>query len=96
MVPALDCWMITFSDRARLSNDIKQMAGARPGSKSLGDSSSKRMMRDENDVQKLEEQIKRFNPFNREGEELVCISTNDVAGNDIREDLLTATQRGRE
>ena len=54
------------------------------------------MMRDENDVQKLEEQIKQFNPFNREGEELVCISTNDVAGNDIREDLLTATQRGRE
>ena len=72
------------------------MAGARPGSKSLGDSSSQRMMRDENNVQKLEEQIKRFNPFNREGEELVYISTNEVAGNNIREDLLTATQRGRE
>ena len=63
---ALDHWVITFSDRAQLSNDIKQMAGARPGSKSLGDSSSKRMMRDGNDVQKLEEQIKRLNPFNHE------------------------------
>ena len=91
---ALDRWMITFSDRARLCNDIQQMAGVRPKSKSLGDSGSKRIRRDENDVRKLEEQIQRFNPFNREGEELVCISTNDVAGADITEDLLGATQRG--
>lgn len=81
---ALNRWMITFSDRARLSNDIRKMVGiTRDGSRSHGDRSSSRMKRDEADVKKLEEQIVQFNPFNRQGGELVCISTNDVARDDI-------------
>ena len=94
---ALNRWMITFSDRARLSNDIRKMVGmTRDRSRCKGDRSSSRIKRDETDVKKLEEQIVQFNPFNRTGEELVCISTNDVARDDIREDLLTAQNRGTE
>ena len=42
------------------------------------------MPRDEADVKKLVQQIKLFNPFGRTCEELIFISTNAVASNEIR------------
>ena len=37
-----------------------------------------------------------FNPFGRTCEELICISTNDVASNEIKNDILSVTMRGSE
>ncbi|XP_042238890.1 uncharacterized protein LOC121877278 [Homarus americanus] len=68
----------------------------RSGSKFHDDRSSQRMKRDETDVNKFEKQIQRFNPFNRQGDELVCISANNVARDDITQDLLTSPKRGTE
>jgi hypothetical protein len=92
---ALNRWMITFSDRASLSNDVRQMVGmTRKESRSRGDRSSQRMKRDEADVKKIEEQLQRFNPFDRQNDDLVYISTNDVAHDEIKLDLFTASTRG--
>ena len=46
------------------------------------------------DVKKLVQQIQLFNPFGRTCEELFFISTDDVASNEIRNDILSVTMRG--
>ena len=56
----------------------------------LGDN---RITRDEADVKKLVQQIQLFNPFGRTREEQIFISTNDVAFNEIRKDVLSVTMR---
>ena len=56
----------------------------------------KRIARDEADVRKLIQQIHIFNPFGRTCEELICFSTNDVASNEIENDILSVTMRGSE
>ena len=66
------------------------------GLSSHGDLGSHRIKRDQNDVTRLHDQIKQYNPFGRDCEGLVCISTSDVAPDDIKEDLLSASTHGKE
>ena len=89
-------WIIAFIDRTRLLEDISKMAGIsfnEPGTHAdLGD---KRIApRDEADVKILVKQIQLFNPFRRTCEERIFISTNDVASNEIKNDILSVTMRG--
>ena len=93
---ALNRWMITFSYRVRLENDAKKSVGMSTGrSLSHGDLGSHRIKSDQNDVARLHDQIKQCNPFGPECEDLVCISTNDVTPDDIK-DLLSASTHGKE
>ncbi len=54
-----------------------------------------RLQRDEGDVNSLVSKIKVFNPFGRDSSELVVISTNDVAPCDVKDDLLSAPEKGK-
>jgi hypothetical protein len=60
------------------------------------DVSKVRIERDENDVHKLEEQFRQFNVFGHDHQELVCLTTNDVAPTEVTQALLNAKQRGYE
>ena len=89
--------MITFSYRARLANDAKKLVGMSTGGlSSHGYLGSHRIKRDQNDVARLHDQIKQCNPFGRDCEDLVCISTNDVASDDIKEGPLSASKHVKE
>lgn len=91
----MDRWVITFSDRARLSGDEQKLVRADHKDKRRHtDLGLKRMQSDENDVQNLQNQINLFNPFARKSKHLVCISTNDITHDDIKQDLLMVQERG--
>ena len=47
-------------------------------------------------ITKVPSAMNLFNPFERTCEELICILTNDVASNEIRNDILSVTIRGSE
>ena len=93
---ALNRWMLTCCDLSRLAEDIKIKAGLNSIDNYSGkDTGEARIARDEKDVQVILDQLKLFNPFGQDTEDLLCISTNDVAPSDITEDLLTVQQRGK-
>ena len=93
---ALNRWMLTCCELSRLSDEIRQQAGLTANRRLIQkEAGPMRMARDEDDVKRIHNQFIAFNPFDRDTEDLVCISTNDVAPPDIREDLLTAHIRGK-
>ena len=53
-----------------------------------------RITRDQGDVLKLVEQFERFGVFDQTGNKLICITTGDVASDDIEDSLLQASQIG--
>ncbi|KAJ8319919.1 hypothetical protein KUTeg_001506 [Tegillarca granosa] len=53
-----------------------------------------RMFRDEKDVQKIEEQLKRFEVFHQSMPKLVSLATRDVATEEITTSLLAAEAKG--
>ena len=55
-----------------------------------------RTMRDFLDLKKIKEQFEKFHLFQIGCDDIVCISTGDVATKEIASDLLTAVDRGRE
>ena len=57
------------------------------------DTGQMRMARDEDDVNLVYQQLIQFNPFGRDSSDLICISTNDVAPFEIKDDLLSAKNR---
>lgn len=93
---ALDRWMLTCCDLSRLSEDARKQAwltiNRRQTQKDAGE---KRIARDEDDVEFLEQQLSQFNPFGRDTGNLICISTNDLAPPEIKQDLLSAKTRGQ-
>ena len=91
---ALNRWMLTCCELSRLSEDIRQQAGLTANRRLVQkEAGPMRMARDEDDVKRIHNQFIVFNPFGRDTEHLMCISTNDVAPSDIKEDLLTAQSR---
>ena len=52
------------------------------------------MKKDEEDVQKIMSTFREFNPFGRDRDDLFCISTNDIAPNDVALELLSVEKRG--
>ena len=55
-----------------------------------------RRMRDFQDMWKIQKQLERFHLFQIGGENIACISTGDVATQEITSDLLNALDRGRQ
>jgi hypothetical protein len=93
---AMNRWLLTCSERTRLADEARALAGMVTQVSAMHkEGSSTRSKRDENDIQKLTNQLVAFNPFGREQEDLICISTNDVAPDAVKNDLLTAKERGK-
>ena len=79
------------------SLNISKMAGnSFNESGTHADLGDKRIARGEAGVKKLVQQIQLFNPIGRTCEELIFISTNDVASNEIKNDILSVTMRSSE
>lgn len=93
---AMNRWLLTCSERARIADEARAMAGMVTHVSTMHkEASSARSKRDENDIQKLTHQLVAFNPFGRKHDDLLCISTNDVAPDDVKNELLTARERGK-
>ena len=90
-----DRWCLTYNGRAKLSEDTKTMfnAGGKEGDshRELGKA---RMRRDEEDVLKLVSCFMKYEVF-RQAENLVSVTTGDVASEEIRHDLLGAEEIGK-
>ena len=95
--PALDRWMLSCCDLARLVDDVHSLTGL-SSNKTVThkDTGKQRIDRDEGDVCKLQEQLQKFNPFARNCTDLMCISSNDIVPPDVQRDLLTAQERGKQ
>ena len=95
---ALDRWMLTCTDRARLSQDVRDLMGLTKINESHHkELNPSRMRRYECDVSKLMHQMQQFDPFGREEQQLICISSiNDVAPDTVRQDTLTAAVRAKQ
>jgi hypothetical protein len=95
---ARERWCLTYNVRARLSEDTRKMFGLESESDSRMhvEAGPSRIKRDEEDVLKIEGILKEFQVLDRVGPELMCISTSDVANENVKEDLLNAHKRGTE
>ena len=91
---ALYRWMLTCCNRAQLVKDACMLIGHKTGEKSQTkmESTQNRLSRDEQDVQRIISKLREFNPFERDSEDLICISTNDVAPAEVKDDLLTVQE----
>ena len=85
---ARDRWCLTYNERAKLSEDTKEMFNVLErectSAKDLGKA---RMRQDAEDVAKLEAQFTKYEVF-RCTSDLVVVTTRDVASNAIKQDLL--------
>ncbi len=89
-------WCLTYNDMARLSESTRSMLGVNVKNESEHiEAGKERMQKDESDVEAIADQFRRFDVF-REDANLYCISTNDVATEDIKVQLLSAQSRGGE
>lgn len=93
---ARDRWCLTYNERAQLSEDTKAMFGIlaelEEGS-SHKDLGKTRMKKDEDDVLRLVSQFSKYEVF-RQTENLVVITTGDVASEEVKQDLLEAEKKG--
>ena len=72
--------MLTCCDLPKLSEGILKLTGSISASQShIKDSGEARMARDEADLKMLLKQLEHFNPFGCKTNDLVCLSTKDVA-----------------
>lgn len=95
---AVQRWILTAHSRAAFVDSCRMMTkNSKQSSKRLHkETGSARLKKDEEDVKKVMEVICSWtNPF-EESEELTSISSGYVASSDIKEDLLTAKQKGKE
>ena len=92
---ARDRWCLTYKERVKLSEDTKTMfnVGGKEGDshRELGKA---RMRGDEEDVLKLVSCFTKYEVF-RQVENLVPVTTGDVASDEIRHDLLGAEEIGK-
>ena len=93
---ARDRWCLTYNERAKLSEDTKEMfdVGAETKGASHKDLGKARMQRDEEDVLKLVSLFRRYDVF-RETGNLVVVTTGDVASEENKQDLLKAEEIGK-
>ena len=92
---ARDRWCLTYNERAKLSEDTKEMCNVLErectSAKDLGKA---RMRQDAEDVAKLEAQFTKYEVF-RCTSDLVVVTTGDVASNAIKQDLLGVEEIGK-
>ena len=92
---ARDRWCLTYNERAKLSEDTKEMFNVLErewtSAKDLGKA---RMRQDAEDVAKLEAQFTKYEVF-RCTSDLVVVTTGDMASTAIKQDLLGIEEIGK-
>ena len=53
-----------------------------------------RIVRDNQDIEKIVEQLNHFSMFSHDGSDLICLATKDVALEKIKDALLSASSDG--
>ena len=93
---ARDRWYLTYDERAKLSEDKKEIFGIGTAKDGVGhkDLGKARVQRDEDDVQRLMSHFRRYDVF-RKTENLVVVTTGDVASEETKQDLLGAEEIGK-
>lgn len=92
---ARDRWCLTYNERATIAEDTKVMFGIKKQEENdHKDSSCSRIRRDEDGVCKLKAVFQKYEVF-RSTNDLVAITTGDIATDKIREDLLQAQDKGK-
>ena len=82
------------SERSRIANDMLALYNLQPTDTnddfSHRDSGPAGIQRDETDVRCLVREFRHFGVFSNRTEKTVCLSTGDVAPDDVRDELLSA------
>jgi hypothetical protein len=95
---ARDRWCITYNERTQLVRDTKEMfniTAERSEDDMLHkDLGTKRLKTDKQEMRKIVDEFEKFGIFSCEAQELVSLTTGDVAPGDVQEALLTAHDRG--
>ena len=91
---ARDRWCLTYNERAKLSEDTKEMFGIGTAKDGVVHKGKARVQRDEEDVQWLMSHFRRYDVF-RKTENLVVVTTGDVASDEVKQDLLGAEEIGK-
>ena len=96
---ARDRWCLTFNHRARITNETFQMFGLNLDEEDATKTQHKecgsvRIKRDEQDVVLIKHKFLELGVFSREEPQLICLSTNDVAPEPVKTDLLGAYEKG--
>ena len=90
-----DQWCLTYNERAQLLDGILSMFGLQM--EDVNDDWNHRktgLSGRKQDVSKLVSHFQRFGVFSYAGDELVSQSTNDVAPEDVKTELVTAGEKG--
>jgi len=98
---ARDQWCLTFNERSRIVDETNVMLDLHTADEDYSPSYVKeagpsRLKRDKHDVQKIVEQLNRYDIFQHQTPGVVSLATRDVASPQITESLLTAHARGQE
>jgi hypothetical protein len=99
---ARDKWCLTYNEKARIADATLHMFDLNveddvDAEWCHSDSGPTRLKRDEDDVTKIMNEFRRFDVFSEGGEfdeNLICLSTRDVAPHDIMEEISSAFQIG--
>lgn len=93
-----DEWCLTFNERSRLVDETCAMLDIKTEdneySPIMKETGASRKRRDKQDVQKIVDQLNRFQVFRLDDPDIVCLATRDVAPATVTEALLTAHSRG--
>ena len=90
-------WKLNYNERSHLMEMLQDMFSITTTTSFAPSTKTKsRSSRDFQDMRKIQEQLERYHLFYIEGENIVCISTGDVATQKIISDLVNALNRGRQ
>ena len=96
---ARDTWCITYNERAKASDDTLGMFGLQLEDENVDwhhmDTGPARLQRDEEDIAKIMSEFLRFGLFSQSGDALICLPTNDIAPEDVANELLSAEVKGQ-
>jgi len=97
---ALERWFLTIHERASITSALKAMYGLQDGEKaSHKEAASRRVKRDEEDVKKMMGCFSSglmTNPFTHDLDALLNIATGVVLPDDVAQNLVRSTEKGRE
>ena len=97
---ALERWFLTIHEQASITSDLKAMYGLQDGEQaSHKEAAARRVKRDEEDVKKMMGCFSSglmTDPFTHDSNELLNIATRVVLPEDVAQNLVRSTEKGRQ
>ena len=97
---ALERWFLTIHERASITSALKAMYGLQDGEQaSHKEAAARRVKRDEEDVKKMMGCFSSglmTDPFTHDSDELLNIATGVVLPEDVAQNLVCSTEKGRQ